>query len=288
VRCVQAAQLPRWARYTPAPAGAPHADVLVLLVGWLGCKREYLDRYEALYAARGLSTLAALPPVSATLSPRLADRATAALLAASPGALQPAQRTLLHVASNGGFLFLSHLLRAARLPGAASPATAAAAAQLTASCRGLLLDCAPAVITADVAVRALAAVARSSAASDAPPPAAAKAVCAAYLRAPPVARRLRELRQAWGGSTDDDDSGGDMTPLPPALAVPTACLYTADDTLVPPGDVERWARQRAASGAPPPTLVRFVGAPHVELLRYHPAAYDASVGEWLAASLAAR
>jgi hypothetical protein len=302
------APLPGWARFTPGAAAAPtnEADVLVILVGWLGCRREYLDHYEALYAKRGFSTLALLPPVSAALAPRRADAATASFLGAQPGALLlqqnqrqlRQQRTLLHVASNGGFLFLSQLLRAAAPPpGAAVPRHVTDAARaLTASTRGLLLDCAPAVITPDVVARALAALARRGAARAAPPAAPARAAAAAYLALPPVARRRRELHAAWGGCDDADEdaqhaagdtaSSSSLTHAPPALAVPTACLYSADDVLVPPCDVERWAAARAAAGAPPPTLRVFHDAPHVELLRRYPEEYDAAVGEWLVRALA--
>ena len=287
--------LPRWARFSPA-TGRSHAnsDVLVLLVGWLGCRREYLDRYEALYAARGYATLAVLPPVSSTLLPPLADAASRAFLAARPGQLlrAPEQRTLLHVASNGGFLFLSQLLRAARLPGAVDSSDAAAAAALAASARGLLLDCAPVVITPDTVARALAALARRGAADGKQPLPPARAAARAYLAAPPVRRRLAELHAAWG---QGGDFGGDRLPfgpappalqaLQPALRVPTACLYSATDVLVPPQDVRDWAAARAAAGCPPPKLTLFDDAPHVELLRYQPAQYDAAVGDWLAAAL---
>ena len=293
--CAAAAPLPRWARFSPAPSrvassasASATSDVLVLLVGWLGCRREYLDRYEALYRSRGLATLALLPPVSATLVPPLADRACRALLAARPGAtLAPEgqQRTLLHVASNGGFLFLSQLLRAARQPGAVPPADADAAAQLVASARGLLLDCAPVVLTPEVVARALAALARRGAASNLPPSPPATAAARAYLAAGPVRRRLAELHAAWGAGGDFGRTlpygAAPMQPLPPALRVPTACLYSATDVLVPPQDVQDWSKARAAASCPPPQLTLFQDAPHVELLRREPAQYDAAVGRWL-------
>lgn len=295
IAAAAAAPLPRWAHFSPAPvassasaSAASTSDVLVLLVGWLGCRREYLDRYEALYRSRGLATLALLPPVSATLAPPLADRACRALLAARPGAtLRPGQRTLLHVASNGGFLFLSQLLRAARQPGAVPSDDAAAAAQLVASARGLLLDCAPVVLTPEVVARALAALARRGAASDLPPSPPATAAARAYLAASPVRRRLAELHAAWGAGGDFGRtlpygvSSAAPQPLPPALRVPTACLYSAADVLVPPQDVQDWSSARAAAGCPPPQLTLFQDAPHVELLRREPGQYDAAVGRWL-------
>lgn len=128
----QPAALPPWAVLSPA-----QTETLVVLIGWLGCRATHLNRYAALYQRRGLATLELRVPLVASLVPSAATRASTAFLAANPGSLLgPGQRTLLHVASNGGFLFLSQLLAARE--------DETEAVTLLDHARGLLLDCTPA------------------------------------------------------------------------------------------------------------------------------------------------
>ena len=296
------ATLPRWAEYTQRGGeGVP----LVVLVSWLGARKEHVDRYADLYAQRGLSTLTLVPPLCDSLLPACADRATERLLAALPA--HPGG-TLLHVASHGGYLFLSNLLRAAA---AGQPR----ACELVASTRGLLLDSAPLMqLDSDVAARALASILlRTRAvegASEGQPkkatvfhasltlglrlaldatfsiPQASSAQCVAECQCwnselsvllYQVGHRLAQLRAAW-----------DSPAVAPSLSrVPTALLFSAGDALVPAAGIQAWAEERRTAGWAKLRMQPFPAAcPHVELLRFEPAAYGEAVDCWLRSALA--
>jgi Eukaryotic protein of unknown function (DUF829) len=259
------AALPRWVRLSTGVDSSPPPNVL--MVSWLGARREHFDHYEALYKSRGYTTLAIVPPLHVSLLPSSADAATADFLSNLPPSFCK-RGMLLHVASHGGFLFLSQLLRAAAQ---GQPK----AVELVASTRGLFLDSSPLLhIDGDVAARALASIAMRKQAKTSASGFLTQAMRVAIdtiLCAPPVQQRLSQLTQAW----DAPDN---------ALAfsqVPITCAYSVGDVLVPPQGIEAWAHAKKQLGwnvrlAPFPAH-----CPHVELLRYEPQLYGAVLDAWL-------
>lgn len=176
--------------------------------------------------------------------------------------------TLLHVASHGGFLFLSQLLLAAEQ---GQPR----ARELVASTRGLFLDSSPLQrIDGDVAARALASIATRKQAQTTARGVwtnALRVAIDAVLCVPPIQQRLHKLASVWDAPETCASLG----------RVPITCAYSTGDVLVPPAGIQAWAAERKGKGWEV-QLSPFPGhCPHVELLRYEQRLYEQSLDEWL-------
>lgn len=259
------AALPRWVRLSSGAEATPPPQVL--MVSWLGARREHFDHYERLYTARGFNTLAVVPPLHVSLLPASADAAMTDFLANVPPSFSK-RGTLLHVASHGGYLFLSQLLRAAAQ---GQPR----AVELVASTRGLFLDSSPLVrIDGDVAARALAAIATRKQAKTRATSFWTQALRVAIdtvLCSPPVQQRLAQLTAAW----DAPDNAAALR------RIPITCAYSAGDVLVPPQGIEAWAHGKQRLGWDVRLVPFPAHCPHVELLRYEPQMYERVLDEWL-------
>ena len=277
------------------PPAAPDGPERAVLFGWLGAEARVLDKYtraweEVLGGGGGgrraglapLRSVTALQPrTRALLAPSLflpgeLDRLEAALWEGAPPAGPPgggdaggAPLTVYHLFSMAGFLAFSELARQGRL---AHPAVRPA---------GLVLDCTPARLDAEVASRGLLAGAlgvplegwRGRAAV-----AGARPLVGMWLASGPGARAARARAEAWepGGAHSD------------CTAVPQLYLYSPADAVIPPAEVEAFAaaqarRPGAAAAGGGARRVRWPpGAPHCALLRAAPAAYRAELARLLA------
>lgn len=252
---------------------------MVILIGWLGCRQRYIDKYAAIWAAWGADTLTFLPSTAGIVVPPLGDRdvrAFCATLSALPvPAPAPTPRpVILHSFSNAGWLFTGQLLRAtAHPPPLTLPADHARALQalMHAHVAAVVLDSAPGRIDADVAARGFGAALANQEAEgfDGRYPlvtALARHLFRWYLRAPVIATRLREVQAAW--ATPASGWGGNAAPL--------LHLYSDADVLIPREDMEAFAAGQVRAGRRVQAVV-FEGAPHVRLLQADPDKYREAV-----------
>ena len=233
-----------------AASRARARPALPVLVGWFGCKPSHLRKYAKMYLSDALghdAVVCVTPPVAATLFPALGDAFAATALGAvaharkilaeedaegksasrvsAPVALGPAcaldeRPLILHLFSNGGYLFAGNVMHAQtgfvadtetplcetlttvlrrRLGMAPEPA---AAARFSSSVAALVMDGAPGALEPGMVAASFEAVLTGSRA--AVPRAetdetATRRVAAATLAWRPVAKRLRYVDAAWGG-----------------------------------------------------------------------------------------
>ena len=226
-----------------------------------------MDNYERLYTARGYDTLALVPPLHVSLLPAAADAALTDFLHNLPPSFGR-RGTLLHVASHGGFLFLSQLLLAAEQ---GHPR----AREFVASTRGLFLDSSPLQhIDGDVAARALASIATRKQAQTTTRSVwtnALRVAIDAVLCVPPIQQRLHKLADVWDAPATCASLG----------TVPITCAYSTGDVLVPPAGIQAWAEEKQRRGWDVHTSPFPGHCPHVELLRYEQRLYEQSLDEWL-------
>ena len=233
-----------------ATSRARARPALPVLVGWFGCKPSHLRKYAKMYLSDALgydAVVCITPPVTATLFPALGDAfATTALGAvahareilaeedagdASPPEAAPRARAgpacalderplILHLFSNGGYLFAGNVMHAQtgfvadtetplcetlttvlrrRLGMAPEPA---AAARFSGSVAALVMDSAPGALEPGMVAASFEAVltgSRAAPVSAETEETATRRVAAATLAWRPVAKRLRYVDAAWGG-----------------------------------------------------------------------------------------
>jgi len=237
-----------------APRGGG-SRALPVLVGWFGCKPSHLRKYAKMYLSDALgydAVVCVTPPVAATLFPALGDAFAATALGAvaharkilaeedaegksasrvsAPVALGPAcaldeRPLILHLFSNGGYVFAGNIMHAqtgfvadTETPLGASITTVlrrrlgfapepAAAARFSDSVAALVMDSAPGELEPGMVAASFRSVLTGSRASVAPDENvfenasenAFASVAAAALAWRPIAKRLRYVDAAWGG-----------------------------------------------------------------------------------------
>ena len=235
------------------PGGGSRA--LPVLVGWFGCKPSHLRKYAKMYLSDALgydAVVCVTPPVAATLFPALGDACAATALGAvaharkilaeedaegksasresAPVALGPScaldeRPLILHLFSNGGYVFAGNVMHAqtgfvadTETPLGASITTVlrrrlgfapepAAAARFSDSVAALVMDSAPGELEPGMGAASFRSVLTGSRASVAPDENvfenasenAFASVAAAALAWRPIAKRLRYVDAAWGG-----------------------------------------------------------------------------------------
>ena len=228
-------------------------EALPVLVGWFGCKRSHLRKYAKMYADIGYdNVVCVIPPAAATLFPALGDAfAASALESVAKAKARIAERTVdfdedsvplettpdavsdasdgvvLHIFSNGGYLFAGNVMHAQtgfvadtetplgdvstalrrKLGFAPDPKLAR---DFTQNVVALVVDSAPGELEPGMVAASFEAVLEGKAAPDViredrtAPAVSAGAVtlqqtAAAMLAWPPIAKRLRYIGAAWGG-----------------------------------------------------------------------------------------
>ena len=247
-----------------ATSRARARPALPVLVGWFGCKPSHLRKYAKMYLSDALgydAVVCITPPVAATLFPALGDAFAATALGAvaharkilaeedaegksasrvsAPVALGPAcaldeRPLILHLFSNGGYVFAGNVMHAqtgfvadTETPLGASITTVlrrrlgfapepAAAARFSDTVAALVMDSAPGELEPEMVAASFRSVLTGSRASLEKKGASLEclnegvktfgtsenafaSVAAAALAWRPIAKRLRYVDAAWGG-----------------------------------------------------------------------------------------
>ena len=247
-----------------AASRARARPALPVLVGWFGCKPSHLRKYAKMYLSDALgydAVVCVTPPVAATLFPALGDAFAATALGAvaharkilaeedaegksasresAPVALGPScaldeRPLILHLFSNGGYVFAGNVMHAqtgfvadTETPLGASITTVlrrrlgfapepAAAARFSDSVAALVMDSAPGELEPEMVAASFRSVLTGSRASLEKKGASLEclnegvktfgasenafaSVAAAALAWRPIAKRLRYVDAAWGG-----------------------------------------------------------------------------------------
>lgn len=217
-------------------------EALPVLVGWFGCKRSHLRKYAKMYADIGYdNVVCVIPPTASTLFPALGDAfAASALESVVKAKARIAERNedaadvdddsntddvstsgvVLHIFSNGGYLFAGNIAHAQtgfvadtemplgdvstalrrKLGFAPDPKLAR---DFTQNVVALVVDSAPGELEPGMVAASFEAVLEGKAAPEpeggAAPSVTLQQTAAAMLAWPPIAKRLRYVDAAWGG-----------------------------------------------------------------------------------------
>eukprot|EP00241_Pyramimonas_parkeae_P012342 CAMPEP_0114230742 /NCGR_PEP_ID=MMETSP0058-20121206/3639_1 /TAXON_ID=36894 /ORGANISM="Pyramimonas parkeae, CCMP726" /LENGTH=300 /DNA_ID=CAMNT_0001341977 /DNA_START=211 /DNA_END=1113 /DNA_ORIENTATION=- len=239
--------------------------VQVVLFGWLGAQPKYLDKYVELWESRGAVAIPYIPPLTATLIPAQADRSVrefAQLVEKRRAQHPPPRKVVYHVFSNGGFLFLSSLIRATSK--GLVPADAFGTPD------GIIIDSAPGVITSDMAARGFGAAAMKTGSDgfEERQPLlvdVARGLFGSYLNLPSIKTRMEEIRIVWA----------DLAPLCPQLL-----LYSEEDVLIPPADIENHMTAQISRGVNVMSR-KWIDSLHVEHFRKYPDEYVDEVASFV-------
>lgn len=227
---------------------------LALVVGWFGAELRHVKKYASLYVDPGWDAVAVAPPSAATLVPAVADAYAEAVLEAV-ARRGTRTRVLVHVASNGGFIFAGNLMLKAR----SGDARARALFERT---RGFVFDCAPGDLRPDIIARAAYAVLGGSSATTEPAP-ILETLAGGLLRLPSIEARLRAIDEVWGKGNGETPSGWSLP------ACPSLFLYSETDVLISPREIEAFARLREEITGERSYLHKYPDAAHCELGREH-------------------
>ena len=217
-------------------------EALPVLVGWFGCKRSHLRKYAKMYADIGYdNVVCVIPPTASTLFHALGDAfAASALESVVKAKARIAERNedaadvdddsntddvstsgvVLHIFSNGGYLFAGNIAHAQtgfvadtemplgdvstalrrKLGFAPDPKLAR---DFTQNVVALVVDSAPGELEPGMVAASFEAVLEGKAAPEpeggAAPSVTLQQTAAAMLAWPPIAKRLRYVDAAWGG-----------------------------------------------------------------------------------------
>lgn len=239
---------------------------LAIVVGWFGAELKHVRKYADMYRSAGWDAVAVAPPSLATLVPPVADVYGDMVLRAVAKHVVPDvsnRDVLVHVASNGGFIFAGNLM----LKGKNGDATARAIFERT---RGVVFDCTPGNLRPDIVARAANAVFFSGESATSEPAPVLETLSSLLMNAGPVMSRLRSIDGAWGKiSTDDDDW----------LNCPSLFMYSEADVLISPREIEEYARIREKKGKV--VMHRYLDAAHCEIGRVHRDDYRDKLNKFL-------
>ena len=226
----------------------------------------------------GCDAVAIAPPSAATLLPPVADAYGEVVLKAlrraleKEGAGEGQREVVIHVASNGGFIFGGTLLLKERLE--------ADDDGIFSRVRGCVFDCAPGNLRPDIVARALAAVLGGRSATNEPAP-VFETLASSLLSSSFISRRLDAIDRAWGKAPTIDETEGGRR-----LNCPSMFIYSEADVLISPREIEAYAKIREKYGEV--TMHRFLDAPHCEIGRDHAAEYAKHVKEFVDATFRRR
>jgi len=237
---------------------------LAICIGWFGAEVKYVRKYAEMYVSEGgCDAVVIAPPSAATLVPTAADAYASVVARALENVVQD-RDVVLHVASNGGFIFCGTLMIAHQ--------------KLFSRVKGVVFDCAPGDLRPDIIARALTAVVKGTSATNAPAPAIFETFATWLLNTAYIKDRLRAVDEAWGKI----EGGTRADALSPALCK-AMFVYSEADVLISPREIEAFARtRRLKTGEENVVLKKFNSAAHCEIGRDHYAEYKSHVREFVA------
>lgn len=251
---------------------------LTLVIGWFGAELRYVRKLCNFWVESGCDAVAIAPPSAATLLPPVADAYGEVVLKAlrraleKEGAGEGQREVVIHVASNGGFIFGGTLLLKERLE--------ADDDGIFSRVRGCVFDCAPGNLRPDIVARALAAVLGGRSATNEPAP-VFETLASSLLSSSFISRRLDAIDRAWGKAPTIDETEGGRR-----LNCPSMFIYSEADVLISPREIEAYAKIREKYGEV--TMHRFLDAPHCEIGRDHAAEYAKHVKDFVDATFRRR
>ena len=252
---------------------------VTLVIGWFGAELRYVRKLCNFYLESGCDAVAIAPPSAATLLPPVADAYAEVVLKAlrraleKEGAGEGQREVVIHVASNGGFIFGGTLLLKERLEADDDDG-------IFSRVRGCVFDCAPGNLRPDIVARALAAVLGGRSATNEPAP-VFETLASSLLSSSFISRRLDAIDRAWGKALAVDETEDGRR-----LNCPSMFIYSEADVLISPREIEAYAKIREKYGEV--TMHRFLDAPHCEIGRDHAAEYAKHVKDFVDATFGRR
>jgi pimeloyl-ACP methyl ester carboxylesterase len=252
---------------------------VTLVIGWFGAELRYVRKLCNFYLESGCDAVAIAPPSAATLLPPVADAYAEVVLKAlrraleKEGAGEGQREVVIHVASNGGFIFGGTLLLKERLEADDDDG-------IFSRVRGCVFDCAPGNLRPDIVARALAAVLGGRSATNEPAP-VFETLASSLLSSSFISRRLDAIDRAWGKAPAVDETEDGRR-----LNCPSMFIYSEADVLISPREIEAYAKIREKYGEV--TMHRFLDAPHCEIGRDHAAEYAKHVKDFVDATFGRR
>ncbi|GIL79695.1 hypothetical protein Vretimale_12269 [Volvox reticuliferus] len=248
----------------------------VVVIGWMGSNRRYLNKYGSLWARSGdHEVLMVRPTVAQTLvrwrgvvvAGRDIDRV------AKMHRENPAMPTIYHVFSTGGFIHAGTMWRWMD-----EVEDVAQRRDLLEEVRGIILDSAPAAVNAEMSARAIVSAVTNTPAEELsygmPGWQGAllngtRSFMESYLQSKGVKLRTEEVYDAWYN----------LAPVCPQLY-----LYSDADPLVPASDVERYMAVQEGRGVEV-SGYKWPASGHVEHFRRYPQEYAYQISAFLARAL---
>ena len=235
---------------------------LAICVGWFGASLKHVKKYAAMYVDANCDAVAIAPPSAAMLVPAAVDAYADVILRAL--ARHVRGKCVVHVASNGGFIFAGNLM----LKAANGDATARTIFERT---KGVVFDCAPGNLRPDIVARAFAAVVGGASATSEPSP--YFEVFASWLLGRRVlSERLLRIDELWG------KAGAPESIL---LRCPSMFMYSEADVLISPREIEAFATLRQDQTGHRSTLHKYDDAGHCEIGRDDYEDYKSKVTDFL-------
>ena len=238
---------------------------LAICVGWFGAELKHVAKYASMYVDANCDAVAIAPPSAAMLVPAAVDAYGDVVLRALARHVREERACVVHVASNGGFIFAGNLM----LKAANGDATARTIFERT---RGVVFDCAPGNLRADIVARAFAAVVGGASATSEPAP--YFEVFASWLLGRRVlSERLLRIDELWGKAEGAPESI--------LLRCPSMFMYSEADVLISPREIEAFATIRQEQTGYKSILHKYEHAAHCEIGRDDYADYKSKVTDFL-------
>ncbi|OUS46531.1 hypothetical protein BE221DRAFT_74402 [Ostreococcus tauri] len=230
---------------------------LAVVIGWFGCELRHVKKYAMMYVDAEWDAVAVAPPSVSTLVPSVADTYGDYVLRAlsKRQAMERRGPIVVHVASNGGFIFAGNLMLKARNGDARARA-------LFDRTKGFVFDCAPGNLRPDIIARAAAAVIGGASATTEPAP-IFEAFAKALMMRPSIDARLRSIDEVWGKAPASSVEDASWTPP----HCPAMFAYSEADVLISPREIEAFARLREEKTGARSDLHKYHDAAHCEIGR---------------------
>lgn len=249
----------------------------VVVIGWMGSKKRYLQKYANLWLRSGDHEVLVLRPSVAMTLMRWRGVVKAGSdidRVARMHIENPNMPTIYHIFSTGGFIHAGTMWRWMD-----EVEDVVMRRDLLEEVKGIIFDSGPAHVTADIASTAIASASLGVPAEDVASgklglakslASGLQPVLSAYLNRESIKLREKEVFESWY----------EMAPTCPQLY-----LYSDSDPLVSSSEVERYMKIQESRGVEVGSH-KFAGSGHCEHYRRHPHEYAFVVSQFLSRALA--